>query len=195
MLRIITLLSLCVATGFTPLGLRPTTHTLEASSSIKVHGTSTLHDWTMVMKQASGEATFEMNETGLTISRVFISLNAEDLKSEYALMDKNAYEALKTEKFPKITFDLSQVHGITHSGSAYQVDASGLVSMAGAMKTVRMTVVCHVGKDGTIQITGKKAMKMTDFGIEPPEVMFGTITTGDDIVIDFDARFLPNGHS
>ncbi len=195
MLRIIVLLSLCVATGFMPTGLRPTSHTLDSASSIKVHGTSTLHDWTMVMEKVSGEATVEVTPTGLNISRVFVRLRAEDLKSEYDLMDKNTYKALQTDVFPYISYDLTQVHSVVKNGSSYIVDASGLLSMAGKMKTIRMKVTCKVNSGGLIQITGRVPMKMTDFGVTPPEVMFGTVTTGDDIVVEFDTRFLPGSQS
>ena len=195
MLRIISIIIVCVATGFTPAGLRPASHTMDSSSTIKVHGTSTLHDWTMVMEKVSGEATVEVTDAGLNISRVYVRLRAEDLKSEYDLMDKNTYEALKTDRYPYLTYDMSTVHSVTQSGNSYNVDASGVMSIAGSMKTVRMTVKVTVDANGNLTISGKKAMKMTDFGVEPPEVMFGTISTGDDIEIEFNTKFNASGNS
>ena len=34
-------------------------------------------------------------------------------------------------------------------------------------------------------LEGKKALKMTDYNIEPPKALLGTITTGDDIEVHF----------
>ena len=44
--------------------------------------------------------------------------------------------------------------------------------------------------DGSVQVTGSVSMKMSEFGIEPPTAMFGTLTTGDEVTIEF--NFLLN---
>ena len=39
--------------------------------------------------------------------------------------------------------------------------------------------------DNKITLVGENKFKMTDFNIDPPKALFGTITTGDDINIKF----------
>ena len=41
----------------------------------------------------------------------------------------------------------------------------------------------------TIHIVGEKSIKMTDFNVEPPTALFGSITTGDEITIKFKTKF------
>ncbi len=194
MLRIISIFVICVATGFAP-AVVPPSHTLDTSSTIKVHGTSTLRDWTMVMEKVSGEANIKITDDEIDITRIYIRLKGEDLKSGYELMDQNTYASLNTEQFPTITYDLSTVHEITQSGHIYEVDASGILAVAGKMQIIRMTVELLVDAQGNVAVSGRKQLKITDFGIEPPEVMFGTVTTGNEIEVEFAARFSVSGES
>ena len=46
--------------------------------------------------------------------------------------------------------------------------------------------------DGQYQVSGAYPMKMTDFGIEPPTALLGTMTTGDDVTINFNLTLSPN---
>lgn len=44
-------------------------------------------------------------------------------------------------------------------------------------------------EESKISLIGSKTIKMTDFGVDPPKAMFGTITTGDAIDIKFHSIF------
>jgi hypothetical protein len=46
--------------------------------------------------------------------------------------------------------------------------------------------VTYEMKNGTLVCKGSKRIKMTDYKVEPPSFMFGTIKTGDEITISFD---------
>lgn len=191
MLRIAFILAVCCTTSFVTVGDAPLSYLLESNSTIKVHGTSTLHDWTMHMEKVSGEATMDIDaESGLDISKVYVRLKVTDFKSEWSQMDKNTYEALEEEDHPYITYNLTRVNAVTpQGGNKYQVDASGSLTIAGTTRTIRMKSTVQVNSDGTLRITGSHAMKMTDFNVDPPTAMFGTITTGNDITIEFDTKF------
>jgi hypothetical protein len=40
-----------------------------------------------------------------------------------------------------------------------------------------------------VALEGEKTFNMTDYAIEPPKALFGTITTGDEITIKFKSIF------
>ena len=42
--------------------------------------------------------------------------------------------------------------------------------------------------NGKIMLSGEKDFKLTDFNIEPPTAVFGTIKTGDEVVIHYNIQ-------
>ena len=143
------------------------------NSNIKIEGTSTLHDWNMT----SNQATFTGQIAGNTINDVKFVMKAQSLKSKESAMDKNAYKALETSKYPEITFTTAS---IPTQGNA---TISGNLTIANSTKNVKIPVT--VTKNGSSYvIKGTTKIKMTTFGIKPPTVMLGTIKTGDDLTIN-----------
>ena len=45
------------------------------------------------------------------------------------------------------------------------------------------------GLDNKVVLKGEKTFKMTEFKIDPPKALLGTITTGDEITIKFNTIF------
>lgn len=152
------------------------------NSNITIAGTSTMHDWTMTSTAANYNATFEVNADGAPsrLTMVTFTLPAESLKSKEKAMDKNAYKSLNTDKYKDITFQLtsSKITGKT-------ITCNGNLTISGTTKPVEVDVT-YEAKNGTLVCKGSKKIKMTDFKVEPPSFMFGTIKTGDEITISFD---------
>ncbi|UKM66085.1 YceI family protein [Flavobacteriaceae bacterium GSB9] len=154
------------------------------ASSLKVYGTSSLHDWHINAEQQSGKIAFEAIEAG-KIESLSLSVVAESLKSGKSSMDKNTYKALDTKKHKSITFQLTQVKSVTNKGEGvYAVDALGNLTIAGTKKLVPLKFTLNVA-NSKVKLEGEKTFKMTAFNIEPPTALFGTITTGDEVTIKF----------
>ena len=104
-------------------------------------------------------------------------------------MDKKCYDALKSDKFPNISYELKSVNDMKSTGSGtYSAVFNGNLTIAGNTKNVPINVTINA-TTGSITIKGRKAIKMTDFGVEPPTALLGTIKTGDDITIDFNLNY------
>ncbi|WP_379964753.1 YceI family protein [Epilithonimonas sp. UC225_85] len=145
----------------------------QKSTNIKINGTSTLHDWDM----SSAQSTFTGNVSGNVITDVRFVMKAESLKSKESAMDKNAYKALQTSKYPELTFVSSS---ILASGTS---TITGNLTISNVTRTVKIPVT--VTKNGASYIIkGNTKIKMSAFGIKPPTFMMGTIKTGDDLSID-----------
>jgi hypothetical protein len=43
--------------------------------------------------------------------------------------------------------------------------------------------------NNNVTFTGKKTIKMTEFEVEPPTALLGTIKTGDEVTISFNSKF------
>ena len=158
------------------------------SSIISIAGTSTLHDWTMTTSEATCEAAFEMNAQGkpASLTSLVVTIAAESLKSGKNAMDKNAYAALKTDKHKQITFQLvsAKIEGKT-------IQINGKLTIAGVTRPVEVQATFETLSDGTMQFKGTRQIMMTDYNVEPPSFMFGSVTTGNEITVAFDMVLTP----
>ncbi len=158
---------------------------LTPGADLKVSGTSTLHDWEMTSKGAAGDAKIVLNGNQIeSLSALKVVLAVQSLKSGKNQMDGIAHETLKSDKYPEIRFELTEVKQIT----ANTVKAAGNLTIAGTTRPVLMDVNYTVnGKN--ISFTGAKDIKFTDFKVDPPKAMFGTIKTGDELRLSLNASF------
>jgi hypothetical protein len=151
------------------------------ASSFRISGTSTLHDWHMEGNEASG---FCLTKASGELTGGKVVLKAESLKSGKRGMDKNAYKALETDDFPEITFTLN---ALKQDGDGLFI-ASGELTVSGFTRAVDFN--CNVSNvQGTITVEAQTSFLLTDFEIEPPTALLGTIKTGDEVSISIKAKF------
>jgi polyisoprenoid-binding protein YceI len=104
-------------------------------------------------------------------------------------MDKNTYKALKTDEFKNIKFLLTEVTTLNNSNpNNYSIEVEGVLSIMENNKKILLKNNILLNNNN-VCIEGSKKIKMTDFGVEPPKALFGTITTGDEITIDYKLIF------
>jgi len=174
-------LSMLSATSFAQ-----TKYTLAASPVLKVTGGSTLHDWEMVSSSAQGEGMFVMEAGQLKgIPSLKVEMPAETLKSGTKGLDSNAYKALKTSQHKQVKFVLKELTG---SGTNYQ--AKGDFTIAGVTKSASFPVKLTPAGD-KLTFEGSYATKLTNFSVDPPTALMGTVKTKDDITIHFKTTFQP----
>ena len=160
------------------------------ASTLKVEGTSNVHDWTVEAKDQKGKLVAEFADGQLLkISQLEFVVKAESLKSGKSGMDKNTYKALKTDSNKDITYKLNKVNNIDCvTTESCKVTTSGTLTIAGTTKPVEITFDAKVTGD-KVTLTGSKSLKMTEFKVDPPTAVFGTITTGDQVNIKFQSTF------
>ncbi|MDO7171114.1 YceI family protein [Mariniflexile sp. AS56] len=157
-------------------------------STLSVLGTSSLHDWHITAEQQRGKIVFKNMEAG-EIDKCNIDIVAESLKSGKSSMDKNTYKALNTSSYKTISFQLTQVNEIINKGNGkFSLKAEGDLSISGVKKQIPLELSLSI-LDNKITLIGEQKIKMTDFKIEPPKALLGTITTGDVITIKFSTIF------
>lgn len=159
-------------------------------SSVKIEGTSTLHDWSAEVTKVSGKAVMQESAGSLSISSVNIDMEVSSVKSDKgSTMESNIYNALKGKSYPKITFQLTKVNSISGTVSDVTANVTGNLTIAGTTKAVDLSVKGKRQANGEMEFSGTKKMKMTTFNVKPPSFMFGAMKTGDDITITFSAAF------
>ena len=140
----------------------------------------------MEANDAQGSGVFQVSDGKLqNISSLKVTMKAKELKSGTRGMDNNAYDALKSSKYPEIAFELMDFSGGESSGKA-----KGRLTIAGVTREVSIPV--QIRKQGTgFVFTGEVPTKLTDFSISPPTALLGSIRTRDEITISFNAHFQP----
>lgn len=159
---------------------------------IRLNGTSNIHDWQMKATAGSSDATFVIDGAGhvTAITRLSFTLPAKNLKSEHTQMDNNTYKALKTDKNPNITFVGTSATIKETSANTYQINCAGTLTIAGTAKKIDLVATGKFNPaDKSLTVTGVEKMKMTDFSVDPPKALLGTIKTGDAISISYNVKF------
>jgi len=148
----------------------------QSESSMKISGTSTLHDWEIIVETFTGKA--KVNDGKMT-SASFVA-DVKSLKSGTSSMDDNTYKALKEKDYPKITFIST---GIAESNG--KMTLKGNLTIAGVTKPISISATREKWAEPTMTVKGFHTFNMSEFGIDPPRAMLGTIRTGDEVTITF----------
>ncbi|WP_424202374.1 YceI family protein [Algibacter sp.] len=161
---------------------------INSESSVKVYGTSSLHDWHIDAENKNGKVVLKNLETG-EVDKCDFTVVVESLKSGKNSMDKNTYKALKSDEYKNITFKLQEVKEIVKKGeNKFLLKSVGYLTVSGVKKLIPIEFNLEV-LEGKIVLSGEKEFKMTEFNVEPPKALFGTITTGDSITVKFNSIF------
>lgn len=157
-------------------------------SYITISGTSTLNAWTMTSEGGEFLANFDLNTDGTPqkLNSLSVSIPSKSLKSGHGAMDKNAYSALDADVHKTIDFRLSSA--TIKSQTIYCV---GNLTVAGVTKLISVEVSCQKLPKQLLLFTGSKEFKMSEFNVEAPEFMFGTVKTADEITISFNITLIP----
>lgn len=162
----------------------------QSNGSVKltVEGTSNIHDWDMTSEKGFCSAEFLFTPTGhlAGLSTLSFTVPAESLKSDSKGMDKNAYKALNTSKFAIISFSTSNATIKPNGTGGFILNTKGKLTVSGVTRDVDLVVNGVINNDKSITYSGTYKLKMTDYKVEPPSIMFGAIKTGDAVNVKFD---------
>lgn len=163
-----------------------------SQSEFLIHGTSNLHDWTSWADsyQVSANLTMEAGQLK-AIESLSVNIPVKSIKSGKTGMDDNTYAALKAKDYPNLKYRLTQVNSITTVNGKQQIKATGSLTLAGQTRTVNLTVTASP-KGELLLFAGKLDLNMVDYGIEPPTALFGTITTGEKVSLEFSVAMAAN---
>ncbi|KAA8481688.1 YceI-like domain-containing protein [Arcticibacter tournemirensis] len=176
--QVLSVLALVISIGFSA---QAQSYKTVAGSSLKVLGTSNLHDWEMVAQNVPAEAQLSFKGSEVQdITALSISLPVKNLKAKEDLMNSRAYKAMKADKFNTITFKLASAE-IAQSTAK----ATGALTIAGVTKQVTLQGKITENADGSATITGSRKIKMSEFGITPPSFMLGALKVGDEVTVEY----------
>lgn len=100
-------------------------------------------------------------------------------------MRKDFLELLNASEYPVIQIDIKPQNKETISGPVEERDLNATITLAG--HTHRYVVPCKISTcdSSEILIKGSLKVNLTDFNIEPPRKVLGTIKVNDEVFITF----------
>ncbi|MCB0569580.1 MAG: YceI family protein [Phaeodactylibacter sp.] len=157
---------------------------------MSVSGTSTLHEWEsdITKVDAKGNLTVENSELK-ALNSLSVTIPAKSIVSTKGkIMDNKTHEALKADKHPNITFSLSsaQISGLN-------VTANGKLTIAGVTKNVKLNAKGKLDASGNITFSGSKDIVLTDYGMEPPTALMGSIKVGGQVNVKYELTLHATG--
>lgn len=155
-------------------------------SSIKIAGTSNIHDWTVESKLIGGsmELKGDLAKAGKVDATAEAKISVRSIKSDKKAMDDIMHAALKVEEHKAIIFKLKT---LTAKGDL-KFDAVGDLTVAGVTKEVKFPVTMEKVEGDQMKVKGVLDTKMTDFGIQPPapNIPGNPIKTADEVKVTFE---------
>lgn len=164
----------------------------ENDYAIEIEGTSNLHNWSMQTEGVSGKVLTMWGQNGLEgFKKVNLTVPVKNLESGKRIMNRKTYDVLEAEKHPRITFELISVSNWESSGSEFSGTATGTLKIAGKSRIMAVPFNGKILDDNTFRVKGSFALRMTEFGIDPPTAMLGTLKTGNEVTLDYQVTFNP----
>lgn len=167
---------------------KPIDYELAKESRMWIEGTSTIHNWTCEVGSVSGVLSMDFGT--LAISKATVMVPSPSIDCENGTMNKKVAQALSIKDYPAINFSLTN-GTVTKTGDDLIVHVSGLLELAGQSKEVSTTATATPLSNGLYKIAGSLPIAMSDFDIDPPTAMLGTLKTGNNVTVHFELSARP----
>ncbi|GAB2764682.1 YceI family protein [Salinimicrobium soli] len=159
------------------------------ASQLQVEGSSTLHDWEMKAEKMEGKLTAEFQDEELqNITFLQLLIDAQNLRGEKEGMNEDAHEALQTDLYKHIQYDLQNLKDLNCNTSDCTGTIEGYLTVAGNRKPVPVEIEIKI-HDNRIILSGSKDLEMSYFGIEPPKALFGLLKADNAVNVTFNLIF------
>jgi len=164
---------------------------LSKDYTVTILGTSNLHNWNESVETVTGTSAVSWNTDGsFNLNTLYLSMNVHSIKSDVGgIMNSNTYKALKADSHPEIVFTLTSPLESIKASITNTISAKGSLTIAGVTNPVTMQVKVLAQNQGKLSFEGSQIIKMTDYGVNPPTALFGTLKTGNEITINFKTNF------
>lgn len=168
---------------------------LDSGHEMIIDGTSNVRDWDADVKTVN--ATFVLSQFDLSdlssltpdhFKTMELSIPVEDIESDSGRLTRNLQGYLEVDDHPYITFKMNGIDSVSVNGNSAEITANGVINAAGVDHETTMNVTATIN-DGKVTFSGTQELLMTDFGIDPPTAMLGSIRARDEISIIYSLTF------
>ncbi len=163
-----------------------TTLRFDSSGSIEVLGSSNVRSWSCTTEQFAGtmEAILD-GQVLASVTGVDLTMSVNSLDCGQRQLTTKVRETLaKGSNLIRFSLDSAEVSG-------NQIHAQGTLTAAGGTRPTEIIATATPSADGQLRLTGEVEFRMTDFGIDPPTAMLGSLRAHDEVTVTFDVIVVP----
>ncbi len=177
-------LAATLATGVGAQGTNALRLAIGPESKIWIEGSSTVRKYSC--STAAFEATARPTVTPMTaVQTVEVKVPVKSLSCGNGTMEQHLQHALKADENPEILYELKSYTVGEKTAAGTEVQATGVMTIAGTSKSVELTGVVTPTVTG-LRVQGQTPLRMTEFGVKPPSLMLGTLKVADALVVHYD---------
>ena len=157
------------------------TLTLSATSKIWVDGTSNVRSFSCTATKIQANVEAEPNTdpaTTVKSASLVIPVSALDCRND--TMNEHMRKALKFNENPQIKWRMT-----SYSVDGTSVTIKGFLTIAGKENPIELNGTGSA-ENGVLRVKGTEQFKMTEYGVKPPTMMFGTMRVNDLVKVGFD---------
>lgn len=125
------------------------------------------------------ELVYKQEGKNINFKNAILTLKNKGFDCGNKAINKDFHALLNTEKYPKITLELTEI--TLHSANAAK--ATVRINIAGKEKTYLVPIV--IATTPSNRFVGKLKLDIRDFGLEPPKKFLGLIVIKEEIEINF----------
>ncbi len=167
---------------------------LKAESRLWFDGGSTVRDWSCKAVQmqatidAEADAAAAVLEGRKAVRTVALTIPTAQLDCDNRTMNGHMLKALNAEQHGTIAFALTSYDVVR--GTAVTGTLQGTLTINGQARPVVLPVT-FAPAAGALRVTGSYPLTMTDWGVEPPKLMLGTLKVKPLVTVNFDLLLQP----
>ncbi|MEX0660977.1 MAG: YceI family protein [Balneolaceae bacterium] len=168
---------------------------LQPDHEMKIDGDANVRSWDAEVKTINADfvmRAFDINDLSSLTSDHFktmeLTIPVNDIESDSGRLTRNLQGYLKGDDHPQITFTLNNINNVEVNGNSATITADGTINAAGVDHNTTMTVNATFNGN-SVTFSGEQELLMTDFNIDPPTAVMGTIRARDEIRIPYTLTF------
>ena len=134
---------------------------------------------------------YEAKKTGASaaevkkaVKSVEFRVPSEKLECGNGTMNEHMLKAIKAKEAKSIVFRVAS-YDVAKGGEGVRGTLNGTLTLGGVEKKIAVEAT---GRDaaGALRVTGSYELKLSDYGLKAPTLMFGTMKVGDAVKVGFD---------
>ena len=165
--------------------------TLAPQSRLWVEGTSTVRGFQCKAPALEADVSAAPNaiaavlagEKGVTAAELRVPAAKMDCGN--GTMNEHMLKAIKAKEFRTIAFRVA-TYEVAKGAEGVRGTLTGTLSLGGVEKTITIEATGKDGGTGALRVTGVHELKLSDYGLKAPTLMFGTMKVGDAVKVGFD---------
>lgn len=157
---------------------------------IRIEGNTNLNTFELIYSFSKEPVVLHSSSGSTPNALRKIRIPVQDFRGDSKAMEKDFHQLVKSEQYPAIVIDFKRFRKLNSGESHYLAMVN--ITMAGITRSYGIPVRVHSHREGSLCLQGQKAVRITDFNLQPPEKFFGLVEVRDYIHIDFSFNFMPD---